>query len=71
MRFIISLIHGYVINSFYKLTKTVHALCLAERNVCMRVCKHGCGVEMFYFSRADHSSTNLKKFSSSKLDKFT
>ena len=33
----------------------------------MRVCKHGCGVKMFnlLFTR------NLKKFSSSKLDKFT
>ena len=37
----------------------------------MRVCKHGCGVKMFYFSRANHASTNLKKFSSSKFDKFT
>ena len=36
----------------------------------MRVCKHGCGVKMFGFSRANHASTNLKKFSSSKLDKF-
>ena len=26
---------------------------------------------MFCFSRANHASTNLKKFSSSKLDKFT
>ena len=37
----------------------------------MRVCKHGCGVNMFCFSRANHASTNLKKFPSSKLDKFT
>ena len=37
----------------------------------MRVCKHGCGVKMFYFSSANHASTNLKKFSSSKLNKFT
>ena len=37
----------------------------------MRVCKHGCDVKMFCFSRANHASTNLKKFSSSKLDKFT
>ena len=55
----------------YKITKIVRALWLAERSVCMRVCKHGCGVKMFCFSRANHSSTNLKKFSSSKLDKFT
>ena len=46
-------------------------LWLAERSVCMRVCKHGCGVEMFCFSRANHAITNLKKLSSSKLDKFT
>ena len=46
-------------------------LWLAERSVCMRVCKHGCGVKMFCFSRANHASTNLKKFSSSKLNKFT
>ena len=30
----------------------------------MRVCKHGFDVEMFCFSRANHASTNLKKFSS-------
>ena len=57
--------------TFYKITKIVRALWLAERSVCMRVCKHGCGVKMFCFSRANHASTNLKKFSSSKLDKFT
>jgi len=28
----------------------------------MRVCKHGCDVKMFCFSRANHASTNLKKF---------
>ena len=32
----------------------------------MRVCKHGCDVKMFCFSSANHASTNLKKFSSSK-----
>ena len=37
----------------------------------MRVCKHGCDVKMFCFSRANHSSTNLKKFLSWKPDKFT
>ena len=41
----------------------------------MRVCKHGCGVgcgvKLFGFSSANHASTNLKKFLSSKLDKFT
>ena len=45
----------------YKITKIVRALWLAERRVCMRVCKHGCDVKMFYFSRANHASTNLKK----------
>ena len=49
----------------------MRALWLAERSVCMRVCKHGCDVKMFCFSRANHASTNLKKFLSSKLDKFT
>ena len=37
----------------------------------MRVCKHGCGVKMFCFSPSNHASTNLKTFSSSKLEKFT
>ena len=46
-------------------------LWLAERSICMRVCKHGCGVKLFRFSCANHSSTNLKQLSSSKLDKFT
>ena len=55
----------------YKITKIVRALWLGESSVCMRVCKHGCGVKLFCFSRANHASTNLKKFSSSKLDKFT
>ena len=57
--------------SHFKITKMVRALWLAERSVCMRVCKHVCGVKMFCFSRANHASTNLKTFSSSKLDKFT
>ena len=35
----------------------------------MRVCKHGCGVKLFGFSRANHASTNLKKSSSSKTQK--
>ena len=55
----------------YKITKIVRSLWLVERSVCMRECKHGCGVKMFCFSRAYHASTNLKTFSSSKLDKFT
>ena len=48
--------------SHFKITKMVRALWLAERSVCMRVCKHGCGVKMFCFSRANHASTNLKTF---------
>ena len=47
--------------SFYKITKIVCTLWLAERRVCMRVCKHGCDVKMFCFSCANHASTNLKK----------
>ena len=39
---------------FYKTTKIVHALWLAERSVCLRVCKHGCDVKMFCFSRVNH-----------------
>ena len=41
--------------SFYKITKIVRALWLAEGRVCMRVCKL---VEMFCFSRAHQASTN-------------
>ena len=58
-------------SSVYKITKIVRAPRVAERSVCMRVCKHGCGVNMFCVSRANHASTNLKTFSSSKLHKFT
>ena len=55
----------------YKITKIVWALWLAKRSVCMRVWKHGRGIKMYWFSCANHASTNLKKFSGSKLDKFT
>ena len=55
----------------YKIRKIVWALWLAKRSVCMRVWKHGRGIKMYWFSRANHVSTNLKKFSGSKLDKFT
>ena len=37
----------------------------------MRVCKHGFNVKMFCCARGNHASTNLKKFLSRKLDKFT
>ena len=54
------------------MTKIVRALWLAKRSVCMRVCKHGCGVKMFCFSRANHVIKHeFKKFLSSKLDKTT
>ena len=56
---------------YYKITKIVGALWLAQRKVCMRVCRHGGGVKMFCFSRSKHASTNLKTFSSSKLNQFT
>ena len=32
----------------------------------MRVCKHGCDVNLFGFSRANQASTNLKKVLSLK-----
>ena len=53
----------------YKIAKIVRAFWLAERCVCMRVCKHGCDVKMFCFSLANHASTNLETFWSWKLDK--
>ena len=46
----------------YKTTKIERALWLAERSVCMRVFKHGCDVNMFCLSRANHARTNLKTF---------
>ena len=36
--------------ALYKIAKIVCALWLAERRVCMRVCKHGSDVKMFAFS---------------------
>ena len=35
----------------------------------MRVCKHGCGVKLFGFSRANHASTNLKNVFEFKTQK--
>ena len=32
----------------------------------MKVCKHGCDVNLFDFPRANHASTNLKKVLSRK-----
>ena len=63
--------HPHTYKPFYKIIKIVRALWLAERCVCKRVCKHGCDVKVFCFSRANHASTNLKTFLSWKLDKFT
>ena len=57
--------------SIYKITKIVRALWLAERRVCMRVCKHGGGFKVFCFSRANHASRDLKNFLSWKFDTFT
>ena len=62
---------SYLVTISTIIAKIVRTLWLAERRVCMRVCKHGCDVKMFCFSRANHVSTNLKKFLSSKLDKVT
>ena len=71
------LLSNFVRHSFshcviiYKIFKIVCALWLAERSICRRVCKHGCDLKMFCFSRTNHASTNLKKFLSRKLDEFT
>ena len=63
--------HATAYVTIYKITKIVRALWLVERSVCMRVCKHGFDFKMFCFLRANHASTNLKRFSSWKLDKVT
>ena len=55
---LLSRLQGY---PSYKITKIVRALSLAESSVCMRVCKHGCGVKLFGFSRADDASTKFEK----------
>ena len=47
------------ISPVYKITKIVRTLWLAERRVCMRVCKHGCHVTLSVFPRH-----NLKPFQS-------
>ena len=48
--------------SFYKITKIVRALWLAERSVCMRVCKHGCGVKLFAFRALITQARSFVKF---------
>ena len=39
---VIAVFYGQRTRFFCKITKIVRALWLAERRVCMRVCKHGC-----------------------------
>ena len=63
--------HYFGHSTINKITKIVCALWLAERRACLRLCKHGCDVKMFCFSRTNHARTKLKKFLSRKLDKFT
>ena len=53
--------HEDLTTLFYKITNIERALWLAERRVCIIVCKHSCDLEMLCFSRANHASTNLKK----------
>ena len=61
---------------FYKITMIVRTLLLAERSVCMRVCKHGCDMRCFAFcalimqariwkSFSDQNSTSLLLFTHS------
>ena len=57
--------------ALYKIAKIVRALWLAERRVCMRVCKHGSDVKMFAFSALVTQARIWKSFLSSKLDKVT
>ena len=45
------LLQARLISHFYKISKIVRALWLAERRVCMGVCKHVWDVKMFCFSR--------------------
>ena len=47
----------------YEITKIVRALWLAERNVCMRVRKHGCDVRCFAFRALITQSRIWKSFS--------
>ena len=45
----------------YKITKIVRTLWLAERRVCMTVCRHGCDVKMLCFSNANHERHRFEK----------
>ena len=41
---------------------STRALIGREVFFCMKVCKHGCDVKLLFYSRANHPSTNLKKW---------
>ena len=52
----------------YEITKIVRALWLAERNVCMRVRKHGCDVRCFAFRALIITQARIwKRFSDQNL----
>ena len=51
----------------YKITKRVGAIWLAERRICMIVCRHCCDVKMFCFPRANHPSTYFELKNSTSL----
>ena len=57
--------------TIYKITKIVRALWLAERSVCIRVCKHSCEVRCFAFRALITQARIWRRFKWSKLDKFT
>ena len=48
---------------FYKITMIVCTLLLAERSVCMRVCKHGCDMKCFAFCALIMQARIWKSFS--------
>ena len=55
----------------YKVTKILRALWLAERSVCMRVCKHGCRVKIFCcFARYITQARFWKSFRVQNLTSF-
>ena len=61
--------------SIHKITKIVRALWLAERRVCMGVCKHGCDIKMFWMFCFFHALITQariwKRFWVENFDKFT
>ena len=54
---------GRVCTRLYKITKIVRSLWLAERSVCIRVCKHGCGVKLLAFRALITQAQIWKSFS--------